>query len=762
MIRTCLFLLAGVYALQLTSFAALFGVFIFTLPVFLIFRSRLPAQGVVFFLAGIILFAFAAIQVVSSRLATQFAGDSMLLQVRIADFPKTLASTVTFVAEPVDDVRIPPRIRVSWFEPPVKLRLGDVWQIELRLRRPRGNSNPGVFDYEAWMFRERIAAVGYVVSSKRNHLLRSGDLSGGDRLRQGFVDRLTELLPDRDAAAVLAAIGVGARHLVSPEQWERYARTGTSHLMAISGLHIGLAAGVAYFFTLILSGMTGCRGNHSDVALIVSLIAAVAYAFVSGFEIPARRAALMITFIVFASLGRRQVSPLLILCAACVVIAVLDPLATMAPGFKLSFAAVLILIWLARRRIVLRSEHRLYWMARTLRSLASLQVLLLLGLLPLTVLIFQRAAVAAPLVNLIAVPLFSVVTVPLTLVALVSTGVLQPLGDMALSVASGSVGLLEWGIVRAASASAASIPVAAVTGLAWLILPLPVLLILLPPGWPGRHLAWIAVVALVMHEPAVPAPGCADIEVLDVGQGLAVIVRTRRHIVVFDTGLAFRNGGSMGQRVVLPYLSSLGTSRIDRLIVSHADLDHSGGVDDIIAGIAVDEMLVGEPLPNAAMISRPCTAGTNWRWDGIDFQIIHPADTQPVDGNDASCVLIVAAGGYRLVLTGDIEKSVEYRLIRNGAVPRATVVVVPHHGSRTSSTSPFVRALSPSIAIVSAGFDNRWGFPKAEVVARWESAGAKVLETATSGAIALRMCARSGIDALTEHRQVRYRIWHER
>ena len=718
-------------------------------------------QGAFFFLAGIILFASAAFQVVNSRLDSQFAGDSMLVHIRITDFPRKTDSTVTFSAEPVDDPRIPSRIRASWFEPPVNLRLGDVWQVELRLRRPRGNSNPGLFDYEAWMFRERIAAAGYVVSGKRNHLLRSGDMGAANRLRQSFVDRLTDLLPNRDAAAVLAAIAVGARHLVSQQQWERYARTGTSHLMAISGLHIGLAAGVAYIVALMSLGMTG-RRNHNDIALIVSLIAAAAYAFVSGFEIPARRATLMIAFMVVASLRRRQISPLLILCAACIAIVVPDPLATMAPGFKLSFAAVLVLIWLARRRL---TDSRAHWVCRSvlvLRSLASLQAMLLLGLLPLTVLIFQRVAFSAPLVNLIAVPLFSFVTVPLTLAGLVFAGPLQALGDQALLVAAQSIRLLEWGIAAAASESAASMPVATVDGFAWAILFMPLLMVLLPPGWPGRHLAWIAVFALIMHKPAGPMHGCADIEVLDVGQGLATIVRTSAHLLVFDTGAKFRQGGSMGQRVVLPYLSGLGINRIDRLIVSHADLDHSGGVGDIVTGIAVDEILVGEPLPSAAMISRPCQSGSTWQWDGIVFQFIHPADMQPAQGNDASCVLVVSAGNNRLLLTGDIEKSVEQRLVRYGAVPQSAVVVVPHHGSRTSSTSPFVRALSPSIAIVSAGFDNRWGFPKEEVVARWESVGAKVLVTATSGAIGLRLCGLTGVDALTEHRRAGYRIWHER
>jgi competence protein ComEC len=763
MIRTCLFLLAGIYALQLSSFAATSDLLIIALIGLIACSSRHSLQATTVVVAGVALFAIAAFAIVDSRLATRFAGDSMLTQIRIVDFPGMTGSmTVNFVAEPIDDERVPDRIRVSWVEPPVKLRLGDIWQLEVRLKRPRGNSNPGIFDYEAWMFRERFGAAGYVVPGKRNRLIGSGKLNIQERVRQQFVSRITRLVPDRDAAAVLAAIAVGTKHLISPQQWERYARTGTSHLMAISGLHIGLAAGVVYIVAMAVSGLAACRGNRHNVALLLSLIAAACYAYISGFDIPARRAALMITLMTIAVLRRREINGLLILCAACVFIVILDPVATMAPGFKLSFAAVLALVWLAKRRIA-QGQGLPLWYRTVLavRSLARLQILLLFGLMPLTVLIFDRIAFGAPAVNLIAVPLFSVFTVPLTLAALVLTGPLQFLGDQALLAAAASVELLHGVIRSAASVDAASLPVATISGFTWLVVVMPLLLVLLPPGWPGRYIAWVALLPLLMHRPTGPTEGCVDIDVLDVGQGLAAVMRTGSHVAVFDTGPSFRHGSSMGERVVLPYLTGLGIDRVDRLIVSHADLDHAGGLADVMESLVVADLLAGEPVQAQSTMSRPCMAGQTWRWDGIEFRIIHPVGGQPVEGNDASCVLQVKAGVFSLILTGDIEQAVEHRLVRDSAVSHADVVVVPHHGSGTSSTSPFVRALSPSLAVVSAGFGNQWGFPKEEVVARWEFVGAKVLTTATSGAISLRICSQSGVSNLVEHRLSERRIFHE-
>jgi len=460
-----------------------------------------------------------------------------------------------------------------------------------------------------------------------------------------------------------------------------------------------------------------------------------------------------------AVLRWRQPRPLLIIAAACLVLAALSPVETMAPGFKLSFAAVLLLIWIARRHQGMRGNGWSWRLVSSVRSLAVVQVLLLLGLLPLTVLIFSRVTFAAPLVNLIAVPLFSVVTVPFTLCGLLLDGPLRPIGDQTLLIAAQSLNVIENLIDLAVSVRGSAHPVPVVQGVAWAYLLLPLLWVVLPPAWPGRFLAWLGVLALMLYQPPRPAAGCAVVDVLDVGQGVAVVVRTREYVLLYDTGPAFRGGRSSAETVVLPYLAGLGLRRIDTLVVSHSDLDHAGGADVILSGMEVGAVLLGEYLPG--MQSNLCSAGQQWRATGVDFRIIYPTLDLRHDGNDASCVLEIETGVHRLLVTGDIEKRAEEELTRGNALPSVAAVIVPHHGSQTSSSGPFTLSLSPTWAIVSAGYDNRWGFPKQQVVDRWQKVGATVLDTASAGAITIRMCAASGMEPPVRHRLEHRRIWHE-
>jgi competence protein ComEC len=761
MIRACLFLLAGVYAPQLSSFALdsdPIAIVLFTFLAGLLF-GRL--RDAIFLVAGAAVFLLATFNIINARISPDFVGDSIVTQVRIVDFPRHSGLNVNLVAEAQGNPWVPRRLRISWYEPDVQIRLGDTWQLELRLRRPRGNSNPGVFDYEAWLLRERVGAVAYVVDGRRNHLLRSGDLHPVERLRQRVVNRITLVIPDAERAAVLAAISVGARHLVTPQQWDRYARTGASHLMAISGLHVGLAAAGGYFLMAVLVGLSRRRGDQHSVATLAALSVAGSYALLSGLAVPAERAGLMIGIAVVSVLCRRQVQPFTVVATACALIIVSAPLATLAPGFKLSFSAVLVLIWLARRYPGHFESHRMLRPLAAVRQLGAMQVMLLCGLLPLTVLIFGRLTFAAPVVNLIAVPVFSFVTVPFTLAGLILDGSFQPLGDWALTVAAGSLTVIETLIAKSAQLPGASVAIPTVTGAALLLVFAPLVWAVFPPGWPGRNVAWIGVVALTLSQPPRPPSGCADIDVLDVGQGLAIVITTRQHVVVFDTGPAFRGGGSAAESVLLPFLAGRGIDRVDKLIVSHADLDHSGGVDTLLDRIDVLDARVGEPLSATRQFGRDCVAGEDWRYDSIGFAFIHPPPDSLRTGNDSSCVLMVSAGTRRMLFTGDIEQPVEERLVRSGDLLRVDAVSIPHHGSLTSSSAPFVQALRPAIAIVSAGYGNRWGLPKEKVVDRWSAAGATVFTTATSGAISLRLCENVGVSSLTHHRAARRRIWHE-
>jgi len=761
MVIACLSLVAGAYALHFTSFAASSAL----IPLALFGTGVLfhaAGRGVaVFFAIGVTLFSWHATQVIESRLQAGFEGDSMLAVVRIIEFPRARGDSVSFVAEPVDDQRIPQRIRLSWYQPSHSPEIGDVWQFELRLKPPRGTSNPGVFDYETWLFQQRIGATGYVVNGRRNQRLQTDAAGGSTRWRKTFTARLTNVIDDSEAAAVIAAITVGARHLVTAEQWTRYARSGTSHLMAISGLHVGLAAMAAYLLTLIGSALLRWPGNHLRIALCTSLVVAAGYSALSGFAVPAQRSTLMLCLLVLVLLRAREPDPLAILAAACLIVVVVDPLSVLMPGFKLSFGAVLLLLWLAKRRDRIGGSSSVKRVARVVSQLATMQLFLLFGLMPLTVIIFHRIAVVAPPVNIVAVPLFSFVTVPFALTGMLLDGPMANTGDAALRVAALSVRMIEELIGLSLQVPYSDVSTAHISGAGWSCLGLVLAWVLLPPGWPGRYIAWLAVCAIVSYRIDGPPVGCLDTTMLDVGQGLAVVIRSRERTLLYDTGPAWPGGVSMVDRVVLPYLSGQGIEHLDRVIVSHSDVDHAGGLADLLAGIAVGDVLAGEATRHPTAESKRCRRGDRWDWDGVDFRILHPAPGRDYSGNDASCVLAVAAGTARLIVTGDIEAGVERMLLSDDLPAGADVVVVPHHGSGTSSSRPFVARIAPEMALISTGYHNRWGLPRRDVVRRWRDAGAEVLTTAVDGAISARLCNGVGIVDIDRHRDRIRRVWHE-
>jgi competence protein ComEC len=440
---------------------------------------------------------------------------------------------------------------------------------------------------------------------------------------------------------------------------------------------------------------------------------------------------------------------------AAVLVFVTDPITTLTPGFHLSFAAVVLLLWLARHRVISTGRWKVL---NKPRQLVVMQVFLLFGLAPLTAIIFQRLSVVATPVNLVAVPLFSFVTVPLTLGGLVVSDLYEPAALYLLRLAAHSIDFLEAYIALMANIPFADATLAQIHGYALLIAVVPLAWVLLPPGWPGRRIAVLGLAALLTWRPAAPPAGCFDTWTLDVGQGLSVAVQTREESLLYDTGMAWRSGGSMAEQVILPFLRSRSIQHIDWLVVSHADLDHSGGTAAISNKLGVGTVLFGEQLPGIS--GQRCRAGQSWHSGGVDFTFLHPSLQSNVEGNASSCVLRVTAGPYGLLLTGDIEAASERALIQSQAPLGADVVIVPHHGSTTSSTAPFVNSVQADYAIVSAGHANRWGFPKPAVIARWAAAGAEVLNTASSGAVRFRVCASGGVVEMEEERPLRRRFWH--
>ena len=751
-VRVCLLVLAGGFAAQHSRVPVSSDhctvLFVAALLILLIRRVRWLA----FPLLGFTLFMQAGNSIVTARLAETFAGESMLTQVRVADFPKVTGVSVAMLVEPINDERIPPRSRITWFDPPQIPAIGEIWEFELRLRRPHGSSNPGLFSLENWMFRERLHAAGYVVAGKRNRLLQAGELSSVEAYRRDFVVRAKK--HGGSAAPVLAAIGVGTRHLISRQQWDRYAISGSSHLMAISGLHIGLAAATAFYLIAAFSGLLRLPGNHLDHAAIGAAGMAASYALISGFAVPSQRAIIMLGLAAVAFLGRRPADPRRILAAVALLVFVIDPVSLMLPGFSLSFGAVAVLLWFARRYWKPRPDLRFF-------QLLVMQFILLLGLMPLTVLIFQRIAIAAPLVNLITVPVFSFITVPLTLASMLLSPVWDAASVVLLQASAASIRSIEWVIGEFAKLPIADIFVAGVDGAILGVALLPALWIILPRGWPGRWVAVLAMIALILNKPAVPEHACIDAHVLDVGQGLAVVVQSNEHTLVFDTGASYRGGGSAAAQVVIPFLRYKGIEAIDWLVVSHSDDDHAGGVSTLLKHIEVGQILAGEELPDIDHTVFGCEMGQTWAADGIGYKILHPEPGSSLSGNDSSCVLTVSAGRHHLILTGDIEAAGERSVLAQLPSEAVSVALIPHHGSLTSSSPAFVNRLQAGLAVASTGYANRWGFPMERVMKRWEGAGAVVLDTGSSGAVSFRLCERGGLSRLREERLLQRRFWHD-
>ena len=713
-----------------------------------------------FLLLGFGLAGLDASRRLDERLDVGRHGERTAVSVRVDSFPEADELVVRFTARPIGRPDLPSRLRLSWYMPVATPALGETWRLVVRLRVPHGYANPGGFDYEGWLFRAGIGATGYVEPERHNYRIHGSDVPHLDRIRRHVDGRLARLFENDERAAVLSAVVVGARHRISREQWERFARTGTSHLMAVSGLHIGLAGGSAFVVAWALAGLVAGRRNLRDLALIAGVACATGYAVLSGFAVPARRALLMAAIAALAVLFRRRLAPARLLALTLILLIVADPLALLSPGFRLSFAAVAVLLVSAGQYVTTNSGNMSAVRSRmsvAVKQLGVLQFSLRAGLFPLVVSEFGRFSPLAPFVNVIVLPIFNVLTVPLALAGALLDGPLEPLGD-AFLVLSGHGLRLALALIDAAGARPLSWA-DNVTAERLSILLLPMLVIVLPAGWPGRRVAAIAMAAVIANRPAPPPPGCVDYHALDVGQGLSVVLQTHRHVALFDTGPSFRGGGSAAGFTVLPFLARRGIERIDELIVSHGDLDHAGGLRDLIRGTRVGNVRVGESIPVLGHAQQACMAGDRWTWDGAEFRVLHPRRNTRWRGNNASCVLEVTVGTHRLLLTGDIESPVEKLLAHRDRLRAADVVFVPHHGSRTSSTDSLVRATRPEIALISAGFRNRWGQPAEAVTDRWRRAGARVINSAEAGGISQRLCVDSGPQELRATRFARRRVW---
>ncbi len=565
------------------------------------------------------------------------------------------------------------------------------------------------------------------------------------------VDRaINESVGSYRSAGLISALAVGTRHRLGDHAWQVLAATGLSHLVAISGLHIGLVGGFGFLAVKKLLRHIVIPGplQPVDIAAATALVLAAVYAALAGFSLPTSRALVMMAVVAVSVFLRREPAPDRILAAALIGALLVDPMAPLSAGFWLSFAAVGIIFFGTR----LRSQR-----LSTIASLYRLQTRLFLMMAPLVLLLFDQVSLVGPFVNMIAIPLFSLVLIPLVLVATLLSGIVPGLSRLIWQICAATIDKiwpgLEWvAQTPVAQWQPADRPLALLA-----LLMIGVVVLALPRGIPGRWLGILLCLPALQWQPVLPEPGAFRFTLLDVGQGLAAVVQTENHTLVYDTGPSYRDSHT-ARHTVLPYLESRGISRIDILMVSHLDKDHAGGMNYIRAAVPVTQLLVGLDAAASRSGTR-CMAGMNWRWDEVAFTVLHPSTGTGWNRNNGSCVLRVAGRGGALLLTGDIEYKAESNLIKSALPLSADIIVVPHHGSRTSSTVGLINSVNARYALFSSGYRNRWGLPAGEIVRRWEDAGATTLVTWSSGAVEFLVDPDTGVGRPVEYRKINRRYW---
>ena len=688
----------------------------------------------------------------ADRLPPVMLGRDVELKGWIDNFPSPSSGQVTFsftVSEP-RPAGVPQRIRLTWYDPPPRLAAGTSLALVARLKPPRGLRNPGGFDYERWLLTAGFGATGYVRSARIEEgapsFRRSWLL-----LRARLADRYAAAAPDASAAALLTALAIGERFRFTEETWRDFRVTGTTHLVAVSGMHVALL-GLAVFVCLrwlFVRLPTRLAAYDLEVAAAASALATLGYAALTGFALPAQRSLTMIVVALAIVVSRREIAPLQSLGAALLAILVLDPFAPLSASFWLSFAAVAFLMLLAAPRI---PAARVGLRLAALFELTRMQWAISFALLPLTALFFAEISVIGPAVNLLAIPLFNLVLVPLALLATLLTP-LATAGDALIFGAGFLASTIMLALHRLATFPWASLPLAPPGFWAAAIASSGVLFAIAAPPLPARRLAWLALLPLCWPSISPVPRGAVRVVMLDVGHGLAVLIETREHRLLFDAGPRFPSGFDSGEQIALPALAGSGRRVLDRLIISHADNDHSGGAAAILRALPDVVALVGPDV--TAVPGTPCERGQRWIWDEVTFTILHPPADFGARGNDSSCVLQVAVHGRSILIAADIEARGE-RALRAVANLAAEVVIVPHHGSASSSSADFVAATRPAWALVSAAHANRWGFPRPEVRQRWERRGATVLVTGDSGAITIELDARGALVRTERGRRLRY------
>lgn len=674
------------------------------------------------------------------------------------------------------DAAVPDRIALSWYvrqEAPAASTSpepGERWQLVVRLQRPHGNANPHGFDYEAWLLAQGIRATGYVrPAGSRNVRLDTFAPRPShvvERARSALRRHILQQLDGKPYAGVIVALVIGDQRGIEQSDWDVFNRTGISHLVSISGLHVTMVAGLGAWVMSALwrrsffveGAALPLRLPAQKAAAVTGAVLALLYVLLAGFGVPAQRTFYMLAAVALALCSSRIVTLSQVLCLALGVVVLLDPWAVLAPGFWLSFGAVAVILYANMGRV--RSERG--W-RRTIAMAARTQYAVTVGLVPLTMFLFSQVSLVSPLANAVAIPVISLLVTPL---ALLGALLPAPLAGWVLWVAHEAVALLAEGLSWLSSRPLAIWNAPAPQGWIFALALLGTAWMLAPRGWPHRWAGLAAWLPMLTQVPSTPDDGAFTVTAFDVGQGMALLVETHRHRLLYDAGPQYAPGQDAAGRILLPYLRGRGIGRLDALLVSHSDLDHAGGAQTLLKGSAVAQVYSSlpdrHPVVRSAAKHRRCEAGQGWTWDGVRFEMLGPGPDSYLDpglkANARSCVLRVSGKGGTILLAADIEAAQEAQLLQSAAERlRADVLLVPHHGSGTSSTAAFLAAVKPTVGIFQVGHRNRYRHPKKEIYARYGELGVHRIRTDQSGAVTLGF---GDTLTITEYRAQLRRYWY--
>jgi competence protein ComEC len=688
---------------------------------------------------------------IADRLDRELAGQTMTGEGEVSSLPRVFDDHVEFLFRPGAAARaagLPSRMLVKWYEEWPELFPGEQWRLTLKLQPPWGRVNFTGPDRERWYFAMGIGATGSVRNGERlEH--KPGYLDRVQAWRERIRNSITDNLPDPVMRGIVQALAIADRSAMAERDRRLLILTGTSHLLAISGLHIGLAAAggmllarmILWFMPLLHLGRLALVAT-----LMTGLVSALLYAMLAGLGVSTLRAVLMFGVLVLAGFSARSVHPLMGFSLALAAVLLVDPFSPLGAGFWFSFLAVAGLLAAFQPR-----AGRPGLVGGMLRAQAAV----ILVLLPVSAAWFGGFSVVGYVANLVAIPWVSVLVVPFVLSGVACLGLSVQLASLLWAAAGQSavclLALLEWGAFFQQS----------LTSLA----PLPLLqlalalvgafIITLPRGLRFRRFGIFMLLPLFVP----PGPGAAEedmhIDVLDAGQGTAVLVRAAGQTLLYDSGPGDGAGINLVDSVITPALSRSGAALPTRTVISHGDKDHAGGLGGLIERYP-GSLFRGNLPPSDAELDR-CEQAQEWRWGTAAFKVLHPTAALPYLGNDSSCVISIRSSASGVLLAGDVSSAVEERLIDYG-VGRHDVLLVPHHGSLTSSGRRFIKEVGPSVAVVTARLGNRFGFPRPEIAQRYHENGAAFWSSGECGALQLVLRANGEIEAESARKR-RKRIW---